>query len=190
MIYICASCAAILIVFAETNALKLDSILIRQRSRRDFGFLVPVAIVSTFRVQSVSAVVLEQKKENVFAVGMPMNIDDAKKRFQDAQLALSKEGGDNVRRYLGTVGTTSPLYGISRVTKELQNEAKDVVEYTENMQDFDYFLRAADTAVYSANFVEYSAAKTKPEKFFDEARSDCIKMTLYMKKMSEELQLI
>jgi hypothetical protein len=38
----------------------------------------------------------------------------------------------------------------------LQDEAEDIIEHTENMQNFDYYLRAADTSVYSANFVEYS----------------------------------
>lgn len=142
---------------------------------------------------------MKQPKEKVFEVGVAMGVEGAKARFQDARKTLnylidnydsiSKEGGDNVRRYLGIVGTTSAMYGITKVMKELQDEAEDIVEYTENMQDFDYYLRAADTAVYSAIFVEFSAAKTKPEKFFADAKSDCMKMRLYMDNMAAELTL-
>jgi len=100
---------------------------------------------------------------------------------------VTSGGGDNVRRYLGTVGVTSGLYGITKVLKELQEEADDIVMYTENMNDFDYFLRAADTACYSANFVEFSAAKTKPEKFFEDAKSDVQNMKTALDRMTEEL---
>ena len=84
---------------------------------------------------------------------------------------ISLGGGDSVRRYLGTVGVTSGLYGITKILKELQDEADDFVEYTENMNEFDVYLRQADTSCYSANFVEFSSAKTKPEKFLNDAKS-------------------
>jgi hypothetical protein len=103
--------------------------------------------------------------------------------------SISKEGGDNVRRYLGTVGTTSSLYGITKVLRELQGEANDIVEYTENMNDFEYWLRAADTAAYSAMFVEFSAAKTKPEKFLQDARIASDHMQESMKVMASEIKL-
>lgn len=141
----------------------------------------------------------DSPEAKVFTAGQPLGIDFAKERFQLARESLNyllehydeiaAGGGDNVRRYLGTVGTTSGLYGIPKVLKELQDEAADVVEYTENMSDFDYYLRAADTAVYSANFVEYSAAKTRPEKFFADAKADAERMKVYMDNMAAELNL-
>jgi Asp-tRNA(Asn)/Glu-tRNA(Gln) amidotransferase C subunit len=73
--------------------------------------------------------------------------------------------------------------------KELQEEASDIVEYTENMSEFDYSLRSADTSVYSANFVEFSSAKTKPEKFFEDARTEIERMQVYMDNMAAELKL-
>jgi hypothetical protein len=168
-------------------------------ARRDFGLLVASTISSSFFVEKVHAVMMDNPKVKAFEVGKPMDVDDAKTRFKEARQTLNylidnyeeirKGGGDNVRRFLGTVGTTSSMYGISRVLKELQDDSVDIVEYTENMQDFDYYLRAADTAVYSANFVEFSAAKTKPEKFFDDAKSDCVKMIECMEKMAAELKL-
>ena len=81
------------------------------------------------------------------------------------------------------------MYGIAKVLKELQDQATDVVEYTEATDEFDYSLRAADTAVYSANFVEYSAARTKAEQFFANARTECELMQGYMDSMAAALQL-
>ena len=72
---------------------------------------------------------------------------------------------------LGTVGVTSGMYGITKVMKELQDEAEDIVEYVEDMNEFNAFLNQADTACYSANFVEFSAAKTKPEEFYRNAKT-------------------
>ena len=37
-------------------------------------------------------------------------------------------GGDNVRRYLGTVGIASGLFGISKAMKTLSERADDIVE--------------------------------------------------------------
>ena len=136
----------------------------------------------------------------VFAIGQDMSLDDAKDRFRLAKQDLTyllehfdgviaQGGGDNVRRYLGTVGVSSGMYGITKVMKRLQEEAEDIVEYTENMNEFDYSLRAADTACYSANFVEFSAAKTKPEKFFEDALLETERMLVAMEVMAKELKL-
>lgn len=146
------------------------------------------------------AVVAVSSDQEVFKPGVSMGTAEALARFQQAQNDLqyliihfdeivANGGGDNVRRYLGTVGFTSSLYGISKVLKELQIEAEDIVEYTENMNEFDAYLRAADTACYSANFVEYSAAKTKPEAFFKDAFADIQNMKEYMNNMAVELKL-
>lgn len=138
-----------------------------------------------------------RRMKKVFKAGQAMGTEEALAHFQQAQKDLdylithfddvvASGGGDNVRRYLGTVGFTSSLYGISKVLKELQDEAEDIVEYTENMNEFDAYLRAADTACYSANFVEFSAAKTKPEAFFKDAFGDVQKMKEYMNNMAAE----
>lgn len=140
-----------------------------------------------------------ENKQTVFKEGQSLTTEAAKARFQEAQTSLNSllqnydaiaaNGGDNVRRYLGTVGTTSGLYGIQKVLRTLQEEANDIVEYTENMSDFEYYLSAADTAVYSAIFVEFSSAKTKPEKFFADAKKDVQQMRACMDRMAQELSL-
>ncbi|KAL7581781.1 hypothetical protein ACA910_022314 [Epithemia clementina (nom. ined.)] len=139
-------------------------------------------------------------QQTIFKTGEALGVDASKARLVEAQNSLDylvdhydeivkAGGGDNVRRYLGTVGTSSGMYGIVKVLKELQEEASDLVIYTETMQDFDYSLRAADTAVYSANFVEYSSAKTKPEKFYQDAKIEIKKMQSYLKEMASELDV-
>ena len=165
--------------------------------KRDEFVIAACTAIPIFYSEKSSAAMMEQPKEKFFEIGVTLGADVAKARFLEARStivdlvnnydSISKEGGDNVRRYLGTVGTTSAMYGIEKVLKDLQNEANDIVTYTENMDDFAYYLRAADTAVYSANFVEFSAAKTKPEKFFDDAKSDCKNILLHMDNMASEL---
>ena len=63
---------------------------------------------------------------------------------------INKGSGDNVRSYLGTVGVATLMYGITKVLKELQEQADDIVEYTENMNEFNAYLSAADNACYSS----------------------------------------
>lgn len=168
--------------------------------RRSF-LTAPLAGFALLQPTFARAVVVSSSQDQkVFRAGESMGTTEALKRFEQAQKDLlylinhydeivAAGGGDNVRRYLGTVGFTSSLYGISKVLKELQDEADDVVEYTENMNEFDAYLRAADTACYSANFVEFSAAKTKPEAFFKDALGDITKMKEYMNNMAVELKL-
>ncbi len=149
-----------------------------------------------------AAVVMNKQsaEAQIFTLGQDLSLPDAKARFLLAKKDLTylldhfdsiveQGGGDNVRRYLGTVGMTSGMYGIMKVMKQLQDEAEDIVEYTENMNEFGYSLLAADTSCYSANFVEYSAAKTKPQKFFDDARRETENMMKYIDIMSRELKL-
>ena len=64
--------------------------------------------------------------------------DEAERRFRDGRETVSylltnydaicDGGGDNVRRYLGTVGTGSGLFGISKAMKALSERADDIVE--------------------------------------------------------------
>lgn len=169
--------------------------------RRKVLAFIPILLLSTstlhFFPSNANAVTMEQPKEKIFKVGEALGVDGSKARFLEAKKTLdyliknfdiiSKDGGDNIRRYLGTVGTTSALYGITKVMRELQEEANDIVEFTENMNDFEYWLRAADTAAYSANFVEFSAAKTKPEEFYQDAKNASIRMKGFMDAMSSEI---
>jgi len=178
---------------------------IHEHSRRTFATKIITSILAppiawSVGQPGVSAVMDASTEEaKTFKAGVSLGKEAAINRFKKAQEDLatlidnydtiSAGGGDSVRRYLGTVGVTSNLYGISKVMKELQEEANDYVEYTEMMNEFASYLNAADTACYSANFVEFSAAKTKPEKFLADALADAKNMQKAMKAMAAELGL-
>jgi hypothetical protein len=165
------------------------------RRRQLFGLLLPAALL--LPVLPVNAVVVENTSENVFVAGQPLGVDQAKERFKMAQASLSELtndyasisslGGDNVRRYLGTVGTTSGLFGIQKVLKALQEEAGDIVEYTENMNEFAAVLNGADTACYSSNFVKFSSAKGSPEQYLGYAERDIKQMQVHLSAMAAEI---
>ena len=80
----------------------------------------------------------------------------------------ASEGGDGVRRYLGTVGTTSPVFGIQKVFLKLADtiEPKDPELYFETLERMVTKISDADAEAYAANFVTFSSAKGKPEDFY------------------------
>ena len=96
-------------------------------NRSEFGALISATLmlVPNFLYQQANAAMMEQPKEKFFEIGVTLNADMAKARFQDARRTIEdlvnnydsiiRDGGDNVRRYLGTVGTTSAMYGIEKV---------------------------------------------------------------------------
>lgn len=128
----------------------------------------------------------------------PKTEEEARQRFEDARksvddllsnyVKISKGGGDNIRRYLGTVGTTSSLYGIKPVFKLLQDSSDDIVEFTENMNDFDRYLTGADGQAYSSMFVEFSAAKGTSQDYYDAALVEIKAMRDCLVKMEKELK--
>lgn len=160
------------------------------------GFLAASSLIA---VPNNAGAVMMENTQKVFKTGEALGIEASKQRFKEARDVLqylidnydtiAQGGGDNIRRYLGTVGTTNAMYGIEKVLKELQDEADDIVEFTENMSDFDYYRRAADTAAYSSIFVEYSSAKTKPEQFFKDAKKDIQNMKIYMDRLAADIKL-
>jgi hypothetical protein len=141
--------------------------------------------------------------QNVFQPGQKLSIDEAKARFvlarKDAQYLLDhydevcQGGGDNVRRYLGTVGVTSGMYGIRKVLKELREQQADVdddmdiVAYTEAMDDFEVYLNQAEGAAYQSLFIEHSSAKGTPEQFLATAKQDVTQMVKYMDMLAIQL---
>lgn len=136
---------------------------------------------------------------NVFA-DKNFSADDAKKRFQDARKDLkylldnysdiSKNGGgDAVRNYLGTQGVNSHLYGIQKVLKILTEEAEDIVEYSEAMEEFNAYYYQAEGAAYQSMFAEHSSAKVSPESCLATAQQDIVQMAKYMDQLAVQLNL-
>lgn len=140
-----------------------------------------------------------QKELKAFKPGESMGVDEAKDRFRlarkDVQYLLDnydeicKGGGDNVRRYLGTVGVASNMYGITKVVKELRTEADDLVDYMETMDEFNAYLYQAEGAAYQSLFVEHSSAKGSPETFLATAKNDVKSMLKYMDELALQLHL-
>ena len=124
---------------------------------------------------------------------------EAKQRFKraikdiDNLLAnydeISKSGGDNVRLYLGTQGVKSNMYGIIKVLKSLKEEADDIVEYTEAINEFEAYLFQAEGAAYQSMFTEHSSAKSTPESLLKTARGDIVNMRKFMGDLALQLSL-
>lgn len=138
-----------------------------------------------------------QAADGVFDFGKPLDSASARDRFQKGQKSLDflldnydeivLGGGDNVRRYLGTVGTTSGLWGISKVLKKLREEAEDVVAFTDAETEVESALRAADGAAYMAIFVTTSSSSIPPEKYFEDARREAQLAKKYMDDIADSL---
>jgi len=82
----------------------------------------------------------------------------------------AEEGGDGVRRVLGTVGTTSAVYLIEPAFR-LLFEADDTLpmEYIDDVEQIMRELQDADGQAYAANFITFSSAKGKPEDYYRRA---------------------
>ena len=179
-------------------------------SRRSFLHKVTLGISVTTTVVSstvavpmkVSATLMDNNVQEIktFKLGEKLSSEDAKKRFAEAMAEvdelianyseISQDGGDAVRRYLGTVGVEKKMYGISKVVKELRDEADDIVEYTELANEFEAYLYQAEGAAYQSLFVEHSSAKGTPASFLATAKKDIITMRKYMGELSELIQHI
>jgi len=129
-----------------------------------------------------------------------LTVDQAKQRFQLARADLqylqdhyteiiNTGGGDGVRNYLGTQGVSSNLFGIQKVLKMLQQEADDIVEYTETMDEFNAYYYQAEGAAYQSMFAEHSSAKATPEQLLATARKDITELVKYMDQLAVQLNL-
>ena len=175
-------------------------------SRRSF-LLVGSASVVTCTTSSLvgtspaAATIMDTSMEGAktFRPGTKLGVEEGKKRFslarRDVQYLLdnydeiSKGGGDAVRRYLGTVGVTSYMYGITKVLKDLRDEADDIVDFTETCNEFEAYLYQAEGAAYQSLFVEHSSAKGTPESFLATAKKDVQSMKRYMDELAAQLKL-
>lgn len=161
--------------------------------------LVGISVLST---EDAQATLMDNNVEEIkiFDGNTKLTIPEAKSRFklaiQDVDELLSNYseiakngGGDNVRRYLGTVGVKSHMYGITKVLKLLREEADDIVEFTEASNEFEAYLFQAEGAAYQSLFTEHSSAKSTPESLLATAKTDVVAMRKYMGELAEQLHL-
>jgi hypothetical protein len=140
-----------------------------------------------------------KSSQTTFEVGKGLSVEEAKARFKEGQESLDyllahydeicEGGGDNVRRYLGTVGTTSGLYGIAKVMKTMQPEADDIVEYTEMMNEINASLVGADGSAYMAIFTESSTSGVPKEKYYNDAKIDVKRAIGSMQEIAKQMSI-
>jgi hypothetical protein len=139
-------------------------------------------------VAVVANAVVMESTQPVFKAGKPLTVEEALERLKEGRKSaqyllenyetICEGGGDNVRRYLGTVGVTSGLFGIGKVMSSLAEQADDFVEYTEVSDEVLKSIQQADGSAYMAIFVATSTSQTPPSKYFEDAKIElkrCIK---------------
>ena len=93
-------------------------------------------------------------------------------------------GGDNVRRYLGTVGTTSGLLNVGKTLAALRDRADDIVEYTETADEVEKCIQQADGSAYMAIFVTTSTSYDPPSKYFDQGKVEVKRLVVALDKVA------
>jgi hypothetical protein len=167
--------------------------------------VIPVATIAiattTIHPLSAAAMLIDKGSPSAapYKAGQLLGAIEAKKRFQLAiqdidelienYPTISKSGGDSVRMYLGTVGVKSHMCGITKILKELRDEAEDVGEFIEASNDFEASLFQAEGAAYQSLFVEHSSAKGTPESLLATAKVDVLSMRKFMGDLAVQLSL-
>lgn len=172
-------------------------------SRRSFLVATSASLLvsSAGTIQPAAATLMDatQDEAKTFSPGTKLSVEEGKQRFsaarKDVQYLLDnydtvcEGGGDAVRRYLGTVGVSSNMYGITKVVKDLRDEAEDLVEFQEIANEFEAYLYQAEGAAYQSLFVEHSSAKGTPATFLATAKKDVVSMQRYMDDLAKQLNL-
>ena len=188
-----------------SNESPQSGLVLSATSSSRLSFLVATSasllISSASTIQPAAATLMDatQDEAKTFSPGTKLSVEEGKQRFsaarKDVQYLLEnydticEGGGDAVRRYLGTVGVSSNMYGITKVVKDLRDEAEDLVEFTECANEFEAYLYQAEGAAYQSLFVEHSSAKGTPATFLATAKKDVVSMQRYMDDLAKQLNL-
>ncbi len=165
-----------------TSALKcIPESQIQDRSCSRRSFVGNTLTLAGFLVTNptTSYAVMDPSK-NTKGTLKDLTMEEAEERFRAGRASVDyllnnydevcEGGGDNVRRYLGTVGTQSGLFGISKAMKTLADKADDIVEFTELSREIEQCIEQADGSAYMAIFVTTSTSYTPPAKYFSDAK--------------------
>jgi len=163
-------------------------------SRRSFlqNSLIFSGIIITSNPSKSKAVVMDASANRGTLKDLTM--EEAEERYRAGRATVDyllknydeicNGGGDNVRRYLGTVGTTSGLFGISKAMKTLAEKADDIVEYTELSREIEQCIEQADGSAYMAIFVTTSTSYTPPAKYFSDAKIEVKRLAKAMDELA------
>ena len=151
----------------------------RDTLSRAFQLTLVFAFLPT-RTIANAAVMDPSTNSNVFKEGKALTEEEAVIRLREGRKSaqylldhydqICERGGDEVRRYAGTVGTSSGLFGIGKVMTALADRADDFVEYTELSNEVLKSLQQVDGSAYMAIFVTTSTSQTPPSKYFADAK--------------------
>jgi len=161
------------------------------RGRRRAVLRVAAAMISSAPVLSAAAAGMEKVSK--------LTEEEAEKRLREGRRSIqylfdhfdeiAAGGGDNVRRYLGTVGFTSGLVQIDRTMKALEDRADDFVEFTETRNEVVQSIQQADGSAYMAIFVATSPSETPPDKYFGDSKIEVRNCIKAMDRLAELIDL-
>jgi len=158
-------------------------------------FAAALTIVTTLTQNPTQVLASTMEKANT----TKLTSEEAALKFQEGYKTINylldnydqicEGGGDNVRRYLGTIvgNPPSPLVGISKVLVALEDRADDFVEYKEMSDELVKSINQADGSAYMSIFVSTSTSYTPPKKYFDDAK---VEVKRCKKAMNEVAQMV
>ena len=167
-----------------SNIPEMEQSISAQEGQDDLGrrkALFGMAALLTGGTPAMKAVAAIEKVTQLTEAEVEERLRAGRKSIQyllDHYDEICQGGGDNVRRYLGTVGFTSGLVQIDRTLKALAERADDFVDFTETQNEVVQSIQQADGSAYMAIFVTTSPSETPPEKYFNDAKievKNCIK---------------
>ena len=163
-----------LFAFATCLLVALHSPATQRQEAAAPGRLHPVAFTRRQAVSLVAAAAAApawpasaalSAREQIKAGGLAL--DALLDSFDEVTAA---EGGDGVRRILGTVGTTSPIFQSEKAFRKLADEVDDPERYFDRLEALALEIAAAESEAYSANFITFSSAKGSPEQYFAKSK--------------------
>jgi len=85
-------------------------------------------------------------------------------------------------------GVTSPLFQIDKALRVLRESASDVIEFTEQTDEFLLTLSRADSMAYSANFAGGSGKPTPPAVYIEKSRQEILDLQRAAQALSLQLK--
>lgn len=170
-----------------------DNVGVSRRSVLQAPLFAALAGASAIMTQEPLPAAAAKTGEKVAA---KLTVEEAEAQFQEGYKTINyvldnysqvcEGGGDNVRRYLGTIvgNPPSPLVGISKAMAALEDRADDFIEYKEMSNEVITSINQADGSAYMSIFVTTSTSYTPPQKYFDDAKIEVKRCKKAMKELA------
>ena len=98
-------------------------------------------------------------------------------------------GGDGIRRRIGTVGATSPLFDIEKTCRKLIPTADDPVAFAEALEEFVSGIARVDGMAYSSNFAGGSGkpSENSATRYIERSKDELVALKKDVAKMNAAL---